>query len=84
MKMFHWKNEKQSVDKASRLCLPSWLKEQINSGRYRGLEWIDRRKMTFSIPWKHASRNEWNHDDAKIFKAWATYTGLYKEGKGIY
>ena len=84
-KMYRCHTMKQNFDKASRLCLPSWLEEQINSGKYRGLKWTDRGKMTFSVPWKHGSQQGWNKDeDAKIFKAWATYTGVYDEGNGVY
>jgi len=80
----YYQQTKQSLDKASRLCLPSWLEEQISSEKYRGLKWMDRGKMTFTVPWKHASRHGWNqNEDAKIFKAWASYTGVYKEGNKL-
>ncbi|XP_059386412.1 interferon regulatory factor 3 [Carassius carassius] len=48
-----------------------WLNEQIQSGRYPGVCWINKEQRQFSIPWKHASRQDSNSDDVLIFKAWA-------------
>ncbi|KAI5102996.1 interferon regulatory factor 3 isoform X1, partial [Silurus meridionalis] len=48
-----------------------WLKEQIDSGRYPGVQWVNQEGTKFSIPWKHALRQDSNSDDILIFKAWA-------------
>ena len=65
----------------SRLRLRSWLKRQIESGKFDGLKWIDREKQMFRVPWKHASRHTWSLDkDACLFRDWAMYTGKYKKG----
>ncbi|TSK14514.1 Interferon regulatory factor 5 [Bagarius yarrelli] len=48
-----------------------WLKQQIDSGRYPGVQWVNQECTEFSIPWKHALRQDSNSDDILIFKAWA-------------
>ncbi|XP_056626561.1 interferon regulatory factor 3 isoform X3 [Triplophysa dalaica] len=48
-----------------------WLYDQIQSERYPGVCWKNKERTTFSIPWKHASRQDSNNDDGLIFKAWA-------------
>ncbi|XP_067285258.1 interferon regulatory factor 3 [Pseudorasbora parva] len=48
-----------------------WLREQIQSGIYPGVCWTNKELQQFSIPWKHALRQDSNHDDVLIFKAWA-------------
>ncbi|XP_065657285.1 interferon regulatory factor 2 [Hydra vulgaris] len=66
-----------------RQSLPEWLKEQIDSGKHKGVYWIDEKAKIFHVPWKHASRNGWEDDDVSLFKAWAIYTNRYKEGVDI-
>ncbi|XP_067225666.1 interferon regulatory factor 3 isoform X2 [Chanodichthys erythropterus] len=48
-----------------------WLRQQIQSGRYPGVCWTNEELHQFSIPWKHALRQDSNSDDVLIFKAWA-------------
>lgn len=45
-----------------------WLKQQIDSGRYPGVQWVNQERTKFSIPWKHALRQDSNSDDILIFK----------------
>ena len=57
----------------------------IDTGLFVFLKWEeDPRMPTFRIPWKHGSRHGWSEkDDAALFRAWATYTGKYKEGRDL-
>ena len=72
------------MHRPKKLRLRDWLKEMIDAGLY-GLKWEgDPRKRTFRIPWKYGSRHDWSEkDDAALFRAWATYTGKYKEGRDL-
>ncbi|XP_072526472.1 interferon regulatory factor 1a isoform X1 [Salminus brasiliensis] len=64
-----------------RLRLRPWLEEQIKSGKYPGVVWLDETARVFQIPWKHAARHGWNIDkDATLFRNWAIHTGRYKPG----
>lgn len=45
-----------------------WLKQQIDSGRYPGVQWVNQECTKFSIPWKHALRQDSNSDDILIFR----------------
>ncbi|CAM4706837.1 unnamed protein product [Leuciscus chuanchicus] len=48
-----------------------WLYKKIQSGSYPGVCWTNQELQQFSIPWKHALRQDKNSDDVLIFKAWA-------------
>ncbi|XP_048027027.1 LOW QUALITY PROTEIN: interferon regulatory factor 3 [Megalobrama amblycephala] len=48
-----------------------WLRQQIQSGQYPGVCWTNEELQQFSVPWKHALRQDSNSDDVLIFKAWA-------------
>ncbi|XP_067850373.1 interferon regulatory factor 7 isoform X2 [Heptranchias perlo] len=61
--------------------LRPWLIEQINSGRYHGLCWLDQDRTTFRIPWKHASRQDLRENDYSIFKGWAIASGKFTDGE---
>uniref|UniRef100_A0A8C2CIR1 Interferon regulatory factor n=1 Tax=Cyprinus carpio TaxID=7962 RepID=A0A8C2CIR1_CYPCA len=64
-----------------RLRLRPWLEEQIDSGRYPGVVWLDQSARVFQIPWKHAARHGWNIEkDATLFRNWAIHTGRFKPG----
>ncbi|XP_055370510.1 interferon regulatory factor 1b isoform X2 [Betta splendens] len=66
----------------SRERMRPWLEKMIESKSIAGLTWMDKEKMTFSIPWKHAARHGWELDkDACLFKKWAIHTGKYVEGQ---
>uniref|UniRef100_H2TVY0 Interferon regulatory factor 7 n=1 Tax=Takifugu rubripes TaxID=31033 RepID=H2TVY0_TAKRU len=51
----------------------SWLIEQVETGQYLGLRYVD--KNQFRVPWKHNSRKDCNDEDNKIFRAWAVASG---------
>uniref|UniRef100_A0A8C2WM72 Interferon regulatory factor 1a n=1 Tax=Cyclopterus lumpus TaxID=8103 RepID=A0A8C2WM72_CYCLU len=70
------------MQQAGRLRLRPWLEEQIQSGRYPGVSWLDQSARIFQIPWIHAARHGWSIDrDATLFRSWAMHTGRYRPGK---
>ncbi|XP_032377768.1 interferon regulatory factor 2 isoform X2 [Etheostoma spectabile] len=70
------------MQQPGRLRLRPWLEEQIQSGRYPGVSWLDQPARIFQIPWKHAARHGWSIDrDATLFRSWAMHTGRYHPGK---
>nr|XP_040052053.1 interferon regulatory factor 1-like [Gasterosteus aculeatus aculeatus] len=70
------------MQQPGRLRLRPWLEEQIQSGRYPGVSWLDQSAQIFQIPWIHAARHGWSIDrDATLFRSWAVHTGRYRPGK---
>ncbi|XP_010135529.1 PREDICTED: interferon regulatory factor 1 [Buceros rhinoceros silvestris] len=66
----------------SRMRMRPWLEMQINSNQIPGLVWINKDKMMFQIPWKHAAKHGWDMEkDACLFRSWAIHTGRYKVGQ---
>ncbi|KAK9530471.1 hypothetical protein VZT92_011969 [Zoarces viviparus] len=59
----------------SKPLLIPWLRTKIDSGRYPGVNWQTEQKTEFSIPWKHALRQDSSDTDILIFKAWAEVSG---------
>lgn len=59
--------------------LRDWLINQINSGKFRGLQWLDEEKTVFQVPWIHAKKRDYDEErDSALFKEWAMHTGKYK------
>ncbi|KAF7666716.1 hypothetical protein LDENG_00094750 [Lucifuga dentata] len=68
----------------SRMRMRPWLEKMIESRSISGLEWMDKEKTVFCIPWKHAARHGWEMDkDACLFKKWAIHTGKYTAGQAV-
>ncbi|XP_053558337.1 interferon regulatory factor 9 [Bombina bombina] len=64
--------------------LKPWLVQQVESGKFPGLVWDDDNKTSFRIPWKHAGKQDFRHDeDAAIFKAWAVYKNKFHNGDKV-
>ncbi|XP_068597951.1 interferon regulatory factor 1-like isoform X2 [Brachionichthys hirsutus] len=67
------------MQQPGRMRLRQWLEEQIHSGRYPGVSWLDQSAQIFQIPWKHAARHGWSIDrDATLFRSWAMHTGRHR------
>lgn len=49
------------------LLIP-WLREHVNSNKYPGVQWTNQERTEFSIPWKHALRQDSSDADILIFK----------------
>ncbi|KAM4524286.1 interferon regulatory factor 3 [Odontesthes bonariensis] len=56
------------------LLIP-WLRVQIDSRSFPGVQWTNPEQTEFSIPWKHALRQDSSNNDVLIFKAWAEVSG---------
>ncbi|XP_068610367.1 interferon regulatory factor 3 [Brachionichthys hirsutus] len=52
-----------------------WLRMQIDSCRHPGVCWTNPERTEFSIPWKHALRQNSTDADILVFKAWAEVGG---------
>ncbi|XP_061823717.1 interferon regulatory factor 3 [Nerophis lumbriciformis] len=52
-----------------------WLRAEIDSGKYPGVQWTNQQETEFCIPWKHALRQDSSDTDSLIFKAWAKVSG---------
>ena len=49
--------------------LRPFLISLLDNGKVRGLEWMNKEKTLFKIPWKHAGKQDYNpEEDSKIFK----------------
>ncbi|KAF3853525.1 hypothetical protein F7725_014213 [Dissostichus mawsoni] len=59
----------------SKPLLIPWLRTKINSGHYDGVQWTNPEQTEFSVPWKHALRQDSSDTDILIFKAWAESSG---------
>ena len=60
-----------------RLRFKDWLIERLDTGEILGVQWIDRDRGLFKIPWTHGSHKNWNRNDVEIFRQWAIYSGKY-------
>uniref|UniRef100_A0A8C8MIU7 IRF tryptophan pentad repeat domain-containing protein n=1 Tax=Oncorhynchus tshawytscha TaxID=74940 RepID=A0A8C8MIU7_ONCTS len=61
------------LDRNPKPQFADWLIEQVWTGQYAGLCFVDNNK--FRVPWKHISRKDCCEDDSKIFRAWAVVSG---------
>lgn len=68
-----------SGEKEQQIFLKDWLVKQIDSGKYEGVEWLDKERKVFKIPWTHSKKTGYNLErDAALFREWAKYRGRYK------
>ncbi|XP_048450677.1 interferon regulatory factor 9-like [Rhincodon typus] len=73
-----------SVVPSSTPKLKQWMIEQVDSEKYPGLVWEDRKLGMFRIPWKHANHQDYRHDkDAAIFEAWARFKGPCRDWRNL-
>lgn len=66
----------EEADEDFKLPLRPWLEKQINSGKFKGLEWeqCDGETKMFRLPWVKKNLPEWE-EYYKIFRAWADHRG---------
>ena len=49
----------QGEPQSSRQRMRPWLEARVNSGEIPGLEWIDRNRRIFKVPWKSVNNRDW-------------------------
>ena len=65
-------------DKNEHLQFKEWLIQQISSGKFRDLEWIDaEHQRIFKLPWTKKNYPLWE-EHHEIFNAWAQYRSLIR------
>ncbi|XP_076368721.1 interferon regulatory factor 3-like [Tachypleus tridentatus] len=70
-----FKNKNKSCSKKRKMFVP-WLLDLLSTMVIYGLEWIDKDKRIFKVPWKHASRKDWNQQiDPELYRLWVENTG---------
>ncbi|XP_052832703.1 interferon regulatory factor 2 isoform X4 [Octopus bimaculoides] len=65
-----------------KIRMRDWLTNLLDNKSIPGLEWMDKSKQIFRIPWKHGSRQTWKVDDADLFVKWAEHGGKYNQTLG--
>jgi len=65
------------VCEASRQRMKPWLQHNINSGLIPGLQWMDKERQVFKVPWKRVANREWSEADGAIFKVRCFLDGFY-------
>ena len=50
-----------------RMLLRPWLETHLEAGDIPGLEWVDKEKTLFRIPWKHRSKGNWSKRHGAVF-----------------
>jgi hypothetical protein len=48
--------------------LRPWLEEILNKHEVPGVEWIDKEKSEFRVPWKKQNSPDWKERDGELFK----------------
>ncbi|XP_046870014.1 interferon regulatory factor 7 isoform X1 [Hypomesus transpacificus] len=64
----------QSYSSTGKPQFAAWLLEQVDSGLYAGLRYVDNQSK-FRVPWKHNSRKDCSEEDIQIFRGWAVASG---------
>ena len=58
------------------LHFEDWLVQQVSSGKFKDLEWIDdEQQRIFKLPWTKKNYPNWE-EHHEIFRAWAQYRSL--------
>ena len=70
----------RKVAKQPRQRFTPWLQDQIEKKDIEGLEWIDKERGIFKVPWVRVDKPEFEPAHAELFKRWAQHTGKYRRG----
>lgn len=53
---------------SQRPLLVPWLREQLDSGCYPGVCWLNAERTRFRVPWKHGLRHDAAREDFQLFQ----------------
>lgn len=77
----HVPSPRKPIRPVERQKMRAWLKDRLNDGDVRGLDWHTKSSNTFKVSWRHAARQGWSSDtDADLFERWARHTGKFVDG----
>ena len=62
----------------SRERLRPWLERVLDSGQCEGVEWVDRSRQVFQVPWTHHSSHGYRDAHGDVFRRWAQHTGEWE------
>lgn len=54
-------------DRPGRVLLRPWLENMLESSTIEGLQWLDKEKTMFKVPWKHRSKKDWSTRHSSVF-----------------
>ncbi|KYO30329.1 interferon regulatory factor 3 isoform X3 [Alligator mississippiensis] len=58
---------------SQRPLLVPWLREQLDSGCYPGVCWLNAERTRFRVPWKHGLRHDAAREDFQLFQVWRAW-----------
>jgi len=61
------KMDEVSFERRDRVLLRPWLENMLENGSIPGLEWFDKDRMMFKVPWKHRSKKDWSLRHSSVF-----------------
>jgi len=61
------KMDESSYERRDRVLLRPWLENMLENGSIPGLEWFDKDRMMFKVPWKHRSKKDWSLRHSSVF-----------------
>jgi len=59
--------DESSFERRDRVLLRPWLENMLENGSIPGLEWFDKDRMMFKVPWKHRSKKDWSLRHSSVF-----------------
>ena len=60
-------NMEDASERRDRVLLRPWLESMLETGRIPGLEWFDKNRSMFKVPWKHRSKKDWSIRHRSVF-----------------
>lgn len=69
-----------AMKSGSRKRMRTFLGDLLDSQDVPGLEWVNKERKTFRMPWKHAKKKGYDSGkDTLLIKLWAMNTGRYRK-----